>query len=108
MAAGESNLASGGDSPNDVFCSAGQRRASLAYIGRMQYDFFDPQGEVTIYYRRLPHWDQPGVMCFITWRTIDSIPAEVLRRWRVERAVWLRQHRIDPQAANWREQLKML
>jgi putative transposase len=74
----------------------------------MQYEFFDPQGEITIYYRRLPHWDQPGVMCFITWRTVDSIPAEVLGRWRTERALWLRQRQIDPQAANWREQLRSL
>jgi REP-associated tyrosine transposase len=74
----------------------------------MQYEFFDPQGDVTIYYRRLPHWDQPGVMCFITWRSVDSIPADVLQRWRVERAIWLRQYTIDPQAANWREQLRAL
>jgi REP element-mobilizing transposase RayT len=74
----------------------------------MQYEFFDPQGEVTIYYNRLPHWDQPGVMCFITWRTIDSIPEATLRRWRVERTGWLRRHGIDPQAANWRDQLRSL
>lgn len=74
----------------------------------MQFEFFDPQGETTIHYRRLPHWDQPGVVCFITWRTVDSIPAEVLGRWRVERAVWLRRHGIDPQAEYWREQLRAL
>src|SRR5436189_6475531 len=74
----------------------------------MQYEFFDPQGDVTIYYRRLPHWDQPGVMSFLTWRTVDSIPTEVLARWRVERAIWLRQHKIDPQSPNWREQLRAL
>ena len=74
----------------------------------MELEFFDPHGDVTVYYRRLPHWDQPGVMCFITWRTVDSIPADVLRRWRVERAVWLRQQGIDPQAAKWREHLRGL
>jgi REP element-mobilizing transposase RayT len=74
----------------------------------MQYEFFDPDGEVTIYYRRLPHWDQPGVMCFITWRTVDSIPVQVLRHWRTQRAVWLRQHGIDPRATNWREGLRAL
>jgi REP element-mobilizing transposase RayT len=72
----------------------------------MHYEFFDPHGELTIYYRRLPHWDQPGVMCFVTWRTVDSIPVEVLRRWQVERAVWLRCHGIDPLAANWRDELR--
>ena len=74
----------------------------------MQFEFFDPQGEVSIVYRRLPHWDQPGVLCFITWRTADSIPESVLRRWRVERAVWLRQQGIDPHSPGWRDQLRLL
>jgi putative transposase len=74
----------------------------------MQYEFFDPHADTTIYYRRLPHWDQPGVMCFITWRTVDSIPAEVVQRLRVERVIWLRQYKIDPQSVNWREQLRAL
>ena len=76
------------------------------YNPRMQYEFFDPASEVTIYYDRLPHWDQPGVMCFLTWRTIDSIPEATIRRWQVERAGWLRRHGIDPQAEGWREQLR--
>jgi REP element-mobilizing transposase RayT len=74
----------------------------------MQYEFFDPQGELTIYYHHLPHWDQADVMCFVTWRTVDSIPIDVVQRWRVERAIWLRQHKFDPQTANWREQLRAL
>jgi hypothetical protein len=45
----------------------------------MHYEFFDPKGDVMIYYRRLPHWYQPGVMCFITWRTVDSNPADIER-----------------------------
>jgi REP element-mobilizing transposase RayT len=47
-------------------------------------------------------------MCFITWRTVDSIPETTLRRWQVERSGWLRRHEIDPQAENWREQLRSL
>ena len=74
----------------------------------MQFEFFDPQSEFTITYGQLPHWDQPGVMCFLTWRTIDSIPEATLRRWRVERTGWLRRHGIDPQAATWREELRSL
>jgi len=74
----------------------------------VHYEFFDPNADFTIYYRRLPHWDQPGTVCFISWRTVDSIPAEVLQRWRVERAIWLRAYEIDPQTGNWREQLKAL
>jgi putative transposase len=74
----------------------------------MEFQFFDPQGEVYIHYRRLPHWDQAGTMTFITWRTIDSIPEDVLRRWRVERAVWLRRQGIDPVDEGWQERFKSL
>ena len=74
----------------------------------MHFDFFDPCSDITIYYGRLPHWDQPGVLCFVTWRTIDSIPADVIKRWRAQRAVWLRAHGIDPLAANCRDQLRFL
>ena len=74
----------------------------------MHFEFFDPRGDIYVHYRRLPHWEQAGTMCFVTWRTIDSIPADVLRRWRVERAAWLRKHKIDPLDGGWREQLRLL
>jgi putative transposase len=74
----------------------------------MQFEFFDPHGDIYVHYRRLPHWEQAGAICFVTWRTIDSIPADVLRRWRVERAMWLRQRGIDPLAQAWRDQLRLL
>jgi REP element-mobilizing transposase RayT len=74
----------------------------------MQFEFFDPTGEVFISYRRLPHWEQPGATYFITWRTIDSIPTKVLNRWKVERAVWLRQRGVDPLSAGWRDSLRQL
>jgi putative transposase len=68
----------------------------------VQFQFFDPDEEVSIQWGQLPHWDQPGTLCFLTWRTIDSIPRAVLRRWRVERAVWLRKYGIDPLSPDWR------
>jgi REP element-mobilizing transposase RayT len=74
----------------------------------MPFEFFDPTQEVYIHYRKLPHWEQAGATYFITWRTIDSIPESTLRRWRVERATWLRRQGIDPQAENWREQMSLL
>jgi len=64
--------------------------------------FFDPQGDVTIYYRRLPHWDQPGVMSFLTWRTVDSIPTEVLARWRPSTFTWPRTGRPFVAGSCWR------
>ena len=70
--------------------------------------FFDPRAEFAIVERRLPHWSQTGVICFITWRTNDSIPADVLQRWRHERQQWLRKHGINPRANDWRQQLQKL
>ena len=59
---------------------------------------FDPKQGFTIVVRKLPHWCQAGTICFITWRTADSIPVAVLRHWHREREDWLRQHGIDPRA----------
>ena len=42
--------------------------------------FFDPQQDFTIAWRRLPHWSQAGTVCFITFRTNDSLPREALLR----------------------------
>ena len=70
--------------------------------------FFDLRAEFAVIERKLPHWSQAGVVCFITWRTDDSMPAEVLDRWRHERQQWLRQHGINPRAHDWREQLQKL
>lgn len=69
---------------------------------------FDPSAEYTIVERKLPHWSQAGSICFITFRTRDSIPQDVLRRWHAERDEWLRKHNIDPRLDTWREQLEKL
>ena len=53
---------------------------------------FDPYDEVRIARRRLPHWRQPGVSYFVTFRLADSVPQPLLRQWRHERAIWLRLH----------------
>jgi type I restriction enzyme R subunit len=54
--------------------------------------FFDPYASVNPREHRLPHWHQPGVYCFVTWRMGDSLPREVLEEWSAEREAWLRQH----------------
>ena len=74
----------------------------------MDLHFFDRNTEFTVIERRLPHWVQPGVLCFVTWRTDDSIPASVLEEWRQERRQWLRQHGINPISRRWRQQLQSL
>ncbi len=69
---------------------------------------FDPKAEFAIVERRLPHWSQAGTVCFLTWRTADSIPASVLRRWYADREAWLWRHGIDARSADWRERLGTL
>jgi putative transposase len=53
-------------------------------------ELFDPKAELFIEERLRPHWSQAGAIVFITFRTIDSIPKEVLRRWEREKNDWMR------------------
>ncbi len=41
--------------------------------------YFNPRAEITDKARNLPHWRQPGVTYFITFRLADSLPAEKRR-----------------------------
>ncbi len=50
---------------------------------------FDPKAEVLIEQRIRPHWSQAGAVVFITFRTLDSIPAAVLKRWEREKQDWM-------------------
>jgi putative transposase len=69
---------------------------------------FDPEQEYSIIERRLPHWSQAGTICFITWRTWDSMPRRVVELWKQERAEWLTRHGIDPAVAEIPERLAKL
>jgi REP element-mobilizing transposase RayT len=51
--------------------------------------FFDPDANLEIYRRRLPHWRQAGVTYFVTFRLIDSLPTQKLVALRREKARWL-------------------
>ncbi len=75
---------------------------------RSQIQVFDPAQEFAVIERRLPHWAQPGTICFITWRTWDSIPDSVLQSWLATRDDWLARHGIDPAKENWQNQLRLL
>ena len=50
---------------------------------------FDPDAELEITSRNLPHWFQVGAAMFVTFRTADSLPKEVLVRWQKELEHWL-------------------
>ena len=54
--------------------------------------FFDPHSEVDVSEHRLPHWQQGDAWIFATWRLADSLPAEKLREWQLEKTSWLRLH----------------
>ncbi len=53
---------------------------------------FDPKAETLIHEHCRPHWSQAGAVVFITFRTDDSIPREVVERWDREKHEWLKQH----------------
>jgi putative transposase len=61
---------------------------------------FDPDGELVISQHCRPHWSQAGAMVFITFRTEDSIPREVIKRWDREKQDWLRQRGWE-NSAHW-------
>lgn len=70
--------------------------------------FFDPNDQLLITQRKLPHWAQDGCVVFITWRTADSMPKDVLERWRADRNRWLDLHGIDPTQKGWKIQVQSL
>src|SRR5262245_49564896 len=73
------------------------------------FHFFDPKAEYDVIERgRLPHWDQGEATCFITIRTADSMPREVVDRWIAERDFWLRRNGIDPHDPDWKWKVELL
>ena len=69
--------------------------------------FFDREQDHSIVWKRLPHWTQAGAITFITWRTADSMPKEVLNRWMWERDEFLRKNGLDP-TGDWKQALSQL
>ncbi|MBN2578084.1 MAG: hypothetical protein JXB10_03755 [Pirellulales bacterium] len=53
-------------------------------------ELFDPKAEWFVHEHFRPHWSQAGAVVFITFRTHDSIPHEVLLQWEREKQEWLR------------------
>jgi type I restriction enzyme R subunit len=63
-------------------------------------EFFDPKGELQVRELCRPHWSQAGAVVFITFRTHDSVPREVIDRWDREKQQWLRRRGWDT-GAHW-------
>jgi putative transposase len=74
----------------------------------LPFRFFNATDEVAVVERHLPHWAQARTVCFLTWRTWDSIPSDILAEWVRARASWLVRHGIDPAHERWRDRLRGL
>ena len=72
----------------------------------MTFELFDPRGETAIREGQLPHWFQPGVTYFVTFRTADSVPQKLSRSWHLRRQLWLRNVGIDPFDPDWKARLE--
>ena len=77
---------------------------------RIMFDFrfFDRSEPVSVIERKLPHWSQSGVICFITFRAHDSMPKAVVETFLQERNEWLLRLGIDPKLADWKSRLAQL
>jgi putative transposase len=58
--------------------------------------FFDRNRDYSVVNRRLPHWAQTSTVCFITWRTADSLPKSIMRQLFLARCELLVQHGFQP------------
>jgi len=61
----------------------------------MSFELFDPSGELAISQGHLPHWFQKGVTYFITFRTNDSVPADLANDWHGRRLAWFQQQGVS-------------
>jgi len=53
---------------------------------------FDPNADVEMRQRNLPHWRLPGATYFVTFRLADALPQAKLDLLRAERQHWLANH----------------
>jgi REP element-mobilizing transposase RayT len=60
--------------------------------------YFDPRADIENESRNLPHWRQPGVTYFVTFRLADALPQAKLQEWREERRAFL-----DANPESWSE-----
>jgi putative transposase len=73
------------------------------------FKLFDPNSDFQIIAgSNLPHWFQPQATYFITFRTEDSLPREVVQQWYAKRSAWLAQHGISTSMPDWKDKLAEL
>ena len=54
--------------------------------------FVDCRRSIAISGHGLPHWEQRNAVCFVTWRTADSLPQGKLAELSAEQESWRRAH----------------
>jgi REP element-mobilizing transposase RayT len=62
---------------------------------------FDKDAEIDISNRSFPHWFQPGVAIFVTFRTADSVPKDSLLLMRRKFDDWLLRQSLPIFATEW-------
>src|SRR5205809_7163941 len=60
--------------------------------GMQELHFFNPYADILQTKNRLPHWQQTGVVYFITFRLGDAVPSHLVSQWETQRENWLRVH----------------
>jgi REP element-mobilizing transposase RayT len=81
---------------------------SDAALGDAALKFFNPFEPIDISHGNLPHWEQTNATYFITWRTADSIPQDVLKQWHLDRQHWLLVHGIEASSDDLHWQIECL
>lgn len=64
-------------------------------------DFLDPSEEIKKHGSKLPHWQQDGVMQFVTFRLGDSLPQTQLAEWMESRKIFLEQNPKPWMGSGW-------
>lgn len=67
---------------------------------KVTFNAFDRNAEIALSHRNLPHWFQVGAAMFVTFRTADSLPREVLLRMKRELEEWLRIKKLPIEVAS--------
>lgn len=59
-----------------------------------KFGFFDRDRPTEYRRHNLPHWFQSGVAMFVTFRLVDSLPADVMSKMRQEFCDWIKAKRL--------------
>ena len=78
------------------------REPSTTLCTVAMFEIFDKHEAFSIRHGSLPHWYQPDVTYFVTFRTDDSVPQKLIVAWHRRREEWLRRHHIEPKNADWK------